>query len=127
MTILEKLRAQREELLDKMRQMLALADGDGEDVRDLTDEETVEYDAWAAKVDKINADIGRHESLEANEARAAKEGDEPIDPDFPPKKTRQHSEEFESMGEFMCSVALRQNDPRLQDCYQEWENCCHSQ
>ena len=121
MNIIEKLRAQREKLLENMKGLLALADGDGTNSRDLTDEETVQYDGWDKEIEKVTSDIARREKLEADEARAALDSDKPHQPDMPAKKTRQHSEEFESMGEFLYSVRFKQNDPRLQDAYKEFE------
>ncbi len=126
---LAELIAKREALLDKMRSLLNLADGkvlaDGTDApegtasRDLTDEETVEYDAWDKDVEKMTKDIARREKLEADEARAAAAGDNPHTPDFPNTRTRQHSAEFENLEEFLHSVAFRRGDPRLQDAWVE--------
>jgi HK97 family phage major capsid protein len=118
MTKLEELIAKREKLLEQMRSMLDTADAD--EGRDLTDEETTQYSEWDADAAKTSKAIEMREKLEADEADAAARQDPPATPDFPNKRTRKVSEEFENIGEFLHSIRFNLNDPRLQDCdYQE--------
>lgn len=114
MNKLEKLRALVEEVLGKMRTMLDLADTEE---RDLTDEETAEYEGWDKEVIKANKDIERLEKLEAAEAAAKAAADNPHKPNFVTRAHR-YTKDFENLGEFICAVTFDRNDPRLADVEQ---------
>ena len=119
MTKLEKLRALVEETLGKMRALLDLGDAES---RDLTDEETEEYDGFDKSVIKANKEIDRLVRLEDAEAAAAVTADKPHKPNFK-ARTHRYTKDFENLGEFVCAVTFDRNDPRLADVeYQEFDN-----
>ncbi len=111
---LKELRTKVEEAIERMKAILAGADG-----RDLSGDETKEYESLDESVDKTNRDIDRLEKLEALEARSQATQEKPHIPNF---KKRTVVTEFSSLGEFLYSVRFNHNDPRLQDCeYKEFE------
>ena len=66
MTI-EQMRARRGEIADRMRAILDAADGDPEGSRDLTAEETTEFDGLRAEDQRLEADISRREYAAAQQ------------------------------------------------------------
>jgi len=108
---LKELRAKAEELIEKMRALLELADTEK---RDLTPEETTQYAAWETDADKVQRDIDRQEKLAEREAKAAEAGDKPYKVTV--KRKLDAPKEFRNIGEFFFAVCFNRNDPRLQDC-----------
>lgn len=108
---LAALRAERASLVAQMRGMIDAAEGES---RDFTAEEVTAYDGLKAKLDALDARIGRLTGLEAAEAvgtasagAVSRHGSVTI-PDGPHGK-----KEFESFGEFLSSVRFNPNDQRL--------------
>ena len=121
MTRLEELRAKHEGLLEKMRALLEAADAD--EKRDLTDEETAEYDGWDKEAEKVAKEIKRREKLEKAEADTERDADKALEQDFTVsnKISRKEPEAFRNIGEFIHALVYNRDDRRLQDCEQEPE------
>ena len=105
---IEKLRTDRKEAFDKMSQMLELADSES---RDLTDEETTEYDNLERSYDKFGKDIDRVEKQIVRDEELRK----PVRTIMPENTVIEpvRPEEFKDMGEFIYSVRFNRNDNRL--------------
>ena len=108
MNRLEKLRAKYNEIIEKMRGILATAD---EAKRDLTDEETRAYEGFEKDADKVKADVAREERLSVAELEMRRRVDDPLRP--PVIQNQGELKEFKNFGEFMHSVRFNPSDPRL--------------
>jgi len=113
---LEKLRQKRAQAAARMREILDAATDDNGEARDLTEEETAEFDGLQAEIDKVKPEITRLEALAAEEA----ELDE-IEPGAGRRSGTRHippgpeaKKEFESLGEFMYAVRFNPDDQRLE-------------
>ncbi len=118
---LQELRSRRNALLDRQAAMLTASEVEGAEPLDVT-----AYDAITAEVDNANAQISRHELLDAQRAAlavpvpaaaAAAVPGEPAPANvIPASAVIQASTEprdFENLGEFLYSAAYRHGDPRL--------------
>lgn len=108
---IRELRAKIEENLARLRAFLDTAD---EEKRDLTDEETQQYEATEQETDKLKRDLVRLEKLAAEEEDMQAREDTPHLPNW--KRANKPPQEFRSFGEFICAVRFNPGDPRLQDC-----------
>src|SRR5690242_926870 len=108
--LLKEMRAKRAALVADMRAIITKAEGEN---RDLTAEETTDYDAKKAELDKLKAKIERLQGLETEETGlnasrgAVARGQHPR-AGGPEAKTS-----FESLAEFMSAVRFNPNDQRL--------------
>jgi HK97 family phage major capsid protein len=118
------LQAMREKRAKLVAQMRALIEAAEQENRDLTAEETTEYDGLEAQVTDLNASIKRREKLEATEAHlqqaapAVAAGNVPGAPGARPPGP-EAAREFESIGEFLATVVRNPNDQRLATLYDE--------
>jgi len=119
---IKELRAQAEELIGKMKAMLDKAD---EEKRDLTEAETAEYAEHERQCDKLQKDIERREKLESTEDGVSGEREKPYKVNLRSSRQRNTPREWregsEGFGEFLYVVCFDRSDPRLQDCYVEFE------
>lgn len=114
MSTMQKLREKRASIVSDMEAIVAAAENEG---RDLTDEESELFASYQSDLDKVKADLGRREALEAEKADlqtpepAATGGQGAGSPGrtAPEAKTA-----FESLGEFMHAVRFNPSDQRLE-------------
>jgi len=108
---IRELKARAAELIEKMKALLDLADSEK---RDLTPEETTQYEAFSADSDKLERDIERLTDLEARAEKVAAGGDKPYKVTY--RKSNDRAKEFSNFGEFIYAIRYDRGDPRLQDC-----------
>ena len=108
---IKELKTRVAELIAKMKAMLDKAD---EEKRDLTDAETVEYNAADTECDKLKKDIDKREKLLADETRLSEP--EPVHRQSVTAKKANRAKEWRSFADFIHSVCRDKDDPRLQDC-----------
>jgi HK97 family phage major capsid protein len=108
---IKELKSRVADLIAKMKTLLDKAD---EEKRDLTDVETVEYNAADGECDKLKKDIEKREKLLADESRLSEA--EPVHRQSVTMKQANRSKEWRALGEFIHSVCFDKDDPRLQDC-----------
>lgn len=117
MDLLEKLRAKRAKAVEAMRGILNAAKDDSGEPRDLTPEETAQYDALKAEVEALNPQIERLEAQDELETELStiipgagrRAGGRRVDLPGGPAA----SKEFETLGQFMYAVRFNPNDQRL--------------
>lgn len=116
--MLKALLEKRAALLEQMNALVTAAEAED---RDLTDDEQAQFDGHKAELESLEKRIGRAEEMAAHNetasqsrgAAAAAGGPAPT-PSAP-----EASKEFETLGEFMATVARNPNDQRLAAMYQE--------
>lgn len=110
--MLKALREKRTKLVAEMRGIIETAETED---RDLTAEETTDYDAKKAELDQLDVRIERAQALETAQAAetaiipAAGRGNGPQ----PPLRGTEARKEFENFGEFLAAVRFNPNDQRL--------------
>jgi HK97 family phage major capsid protein len=117
---LKELRAERADIHEKMSAILP-ADGDE---RDLTEEETQQWDDYSARYDDVVAEIEKLETMEARKAKIAAEKAELEKSATPDKRTpvatvhnNELDEEFRNIGDYVGAVYKHVNgdvDVRVQ-------------
>ncbi|CDP51983.1 Phage major capsid protein [Devosia sp. DBB001] len=114
---LAALRAERLDVHNKMKAIVSGAEGAN---RDLTAEETTEFDALKAQRDALDARISRAEDLDAtDEALSATVPARSRQANIPRAGGPEANREFESLGQFLYSVRFNQNDQRLSTLFNE--------
>lgn len=121
---LEQMRARAQAAREEAQAILASVTG-----TTLTAEQQTSFDALMDEVDQLEANMGRHQRLEASTAAASQtqaaagRGNGPAAPRNAPGDPAVR--EFESLGQFVAAVRYNPNDQRLASLYDE--NVGHSE
>jgi HK97 family phage major capsid protein len=120
--MLKALLEKRAKIVADMQALIDLAE---EADRDLSEDESAEYAAMKSQVDSLNARISRAEEIATttsamNASAGSAAGQSVPEPRQHPGHTADETpREFDSLGEFLVTVARRPDDQRLASMYQE--------